>query len=93
MKYLILALPLVAAACASDYDSGYAPGYYVEGYYGPGPSRYYQQEGQYPAPSRYTNNEGYYGQPYSGENCGTPDEPQACPPLPRHPLPYYPGDR
>jgi hypothetical protein len=28
-----------------------------------------------------------------GENCGTPDEFKACPPLPRHPLPYYPGNR
>jgi hypothetical protein len=29
----------------------------------------------------------------TSENCGTPDEPKACPPLPRHPLQYYPGDR
>jgi hypothetical protein len=28
-----------------------------------------------------------------GENCGTPDEPKPCPPLPKHNLPYYPGDR
>jgi len=28
-----------------------------------------------------------------GENCGTPDEPKACPPLPRHPLPYYPVNK
>ena len=28
-----------------------------------------------------------------GENCGTPDEPKACPPLPRHPLPYYPENK
>jgi hypothetical protein len=27
------------------------------------------------------------------ENCGTPDEPKACPPLPRHPLPYYPANK
>jgi len=27
------------------------------------------------------------------ENCGTPDEPKACPPLPRHPLNYYPPNR
>jgi hypothetical protein len=26
-------------------------------------------------------------------NCGTPAAPRACPPLPRAPLPYYPGDR
>jgi hypothetical protein len=29
----------------------------------------------------------------SEENCGTPDEFKACPPLPRHPLPYYPANR
>jgi len=28
-----------------------------------------------------------------GENCGTPDEPKSCPPLPRHPLPYYPANK
>jgi hypothetical protein len=28
-----------------------------------------------------------------GENCGTPEEFKACPPLPRHPLPYYPPNR
>ena len=27
------------------------------------------------------------------ENCGTPDEPKSCPPLPRHPLPYYPANK
>jgi hypothetical protein len=31
--------------------------------------------------------------PMTSENCGTPDEPKACPPLPRHNLAYYPGDR
>jgi len=28
-----------------------------------------------------------------GENCGTPDEFKACPPLPRHALPYYPPNK
>ena len=32
------------------------------------------------------------GPPNPG-NCGTPDMPQACPPLPRVPLQYYPADR
>lgn len=27
------------------------------------------------------------------ENCGTPDQFRPCPPMPRHPLPYFPGDR
>jgi|HubBroStandDraft_2_1064218.scaffolds.fasta_scaffold408637_2 hypothetical protein len=26
-------------------------------------------------------------------NCGTPDMPEACPPMPRHPLPYYPPNK
>jgi hypothetical protein len=28
-----------------------------------------------------------------GENCGTPDEPKPCPPLPRHPLASYPPNK
>ena len=31
--------------------------------------------------------------PPDPDNCGTPTAPEACPPLPRHPLPFYPGDR
>ena len=31
-------------------------------------------------------------QPNPG-NCGTPDEPKACPPMPRTPLQTYPGER
>lgn len=84
MKYLLLALPLIAVGCASEYDPGYTTGYYGTGYYGGEPtysSRYAYDGGNYQRP--------YYG----GENCGTPDEPRGCPPLPRHPLPYYPGDR
>ncbi len=30
-------------------------------------------------------------QAYNQENCGTPDEPKPCPPLPRVPLQNYPG--
>ncbi len=47
------------------------------------------------------SNTGYPGSPAAGgpmagqspraENCGTPDEPKACPPMPRHPLETYPG--
>ena len=29
----------------------------------------------------------------TGENCGTPDEFKPCPPLPRHPMQYYPANR
>ena len=82
MRYLLLMLPLAVTACATDYDPGYAQD--AQGHY-------YQYPGY---SSRYAYNEGYYGQQYyGGENCGTPDEPKACPPLPRYPLTYYPGDR
>jgi hypothetical protein len=27
------------------------------------------------------------------ENCGTPEEPKSCPPLPRHSLPNYPANK
>jgi len=29
----------------------------------------------------------------SSENCGTPDEPKRCPPMPRHPLQHYPANK
>ena len=29
----------------------------------------------------------------SSENCGTPDEPKACPPMPRRPLQHYPANK
>ena len=36
----------------------------------------------------------YRGNPAtSTENCGTPDEPKPCPPMPRVPLQNYPGYR
>ncbi len=28
-----------------------------------------------------------------GENCGTPDEPKPCPPMPRRPLRQYPANK
>lgn len=30
---------------------------------------------------------------FNTNNCGTPDEPKPCPPMPRHPLSYYPPNR
>jgi hypothetical protein len=32
------------------------------------------------------------GQP-DPNNCGTPDEPKPCPPMPRHPLQSYPANK
>jgi hypothetical protein len=68
------------------------PGYYTPsppppppGYYTPGP----------PPPPPYAGRSGPYGgnPAYSTENCGTPDEPKPCPPMPRVPLQYYPANR
>jgi hypothetical protein len=79
MRYLLLLLPLLAVGCADTYDRGYAGDYY-------GRSPTYA--------SGYGYNDSYYGRPYRGaENCGTPDDPRACPPAPRRPLPYYPANR
>jgi hypothetical protein len=36
---------------------------------------------------------GWVTRPADPENCGTPDEPRPCPPMPRHPLPYFPENR
>ena len=33
---------------------------------------------------------GWVARPLDPGNCGTPDEPRPCPPMPRHPLPYFP---
>ena len=80
VRYMLLLIPLVAAGCAQGYDA-----------YG----RPYGYSGSYPAyASGYGYTGGYYSRPYYGsENCGTPDEPKGCPPMPRVPLNYYPGDR
>jgi len=105
MRYCLVLLPLLAAGCADTYGNGYA--YRGDAYYGrydtPGYGTGYAYRGEYNDP-RYPARD--YTAPYggdyyasresgfnSGENCGTRDEPRACPPLPRRPLQYYPGDR
>jgi len=79
VKYLLLLLPVIAVGCSDGYNQRYAGDYYGRG----------------PAYASGYGGQGYYaGSGYNGgENCGTPDEPKACPPMPRRPLPYYPGDR
>ena len=54
---------------------------------GPGP-RYYTGAPTPPPPSSTR----MAAQP-DPDNCGTPDEPKPCPPMPRHPLPYYPNNK
>jgi hypothetical protein len=44
-------------------------------------------------PNRATMPAGRMASQPGAENCGTPDEPKSCPPLPRHSLPYYPANK
>jgi len=101
MRSLLLLLPLAAVGCSQNYDAyGNAYGGPGGGYYSRYPASsysrdYYRENATYASgysPSYAYNDD--YGRPYyGGENCGTPFEPKACPPLPRVPLDYYPGDR
>jgi tellurite resistance protein TerA len=103
MRRLLLFPSLALAASALAYSPAHAqpapPGYYPPappppGYYPPPPP-----PGSYAAPPPpsypYAGGPppGAVAQAYSGENCGTPDEPKPCPPLPRVPLPYYPANK
>ena len=85
MRRLLLLLPIaLGVSCYPHHPSqaqGYPPGYGPPG--GPPPPAY-----SYSAPSA----QAYAGRS-AGENCGTPEEPKPCPPLPRHPLPYYPANK
>lgn len=73
----LLVLLPLVAVGCADTDSAY---------YGYSPTSAYA--------SGYGYGGSYYTSPaYDEDNCGTPDEPKACPPMPRHPLPYYPANR
>ncbi len=80
MRRLILLLsPISMLACYSAYAQGYAQP----------PARTAA-----PPPPAYQAGQASGGQAaLNPENCGTPDEPKPCPPMPRHPLPYYPANR
>jgi tellurite resistance protein TerA len=99
---LFLTLPLVATcypyAHAHAQPYGSPPGYYAPappppGYYPapPPPGAYYAPSTPYPYAGG--QNTGAVSPAYSTENCGTPDEPKPCPPMPRVPLQYYPANR
>ena len=45
------------------------------------------------SPSMTSPGTGTAAGPPDPDNCGTPDEPAKCPPMPRHPLNYYPANR
>jgi hypothetical protein len=36
---------------------------------------------------------GWAIRPPDPDNCGTPDDPRPCPPMPRRPLQYFPANR
>ena len=79
MRRLCLLLSISLLTAWSPYDLAYAQG-------NP-PSR--QPPPPYAGGPRSTNG----GQANNSENCGTPDEPKPCPPMPRVPLQYYPANR
>ena len=56
----------------------------------------YAQPSAPPAPDYQggrTTASGWTTRPLDPENCGTPDEPRPCPPMPRNPLQYFPANR
>ena len=79
----LLLLPFLAAVC-QDVRPAFAqpPGYVPPTAPAPGAPPYAEGAGPGGGP-----------QAYSTENCGTPDEPKPCPPMPRVPLQYYPENR
>lgn len=89
MRHLLLSLSLVLIASCFVSNGAHAQGY------GPPPGYYAPGQPLPPPPPPYAGRPGPYGggPAYSAENCGTPDEPKPCPPMPRVPLPYYPANR
>jgi len=95
--FVLLCLSFVAIPClrpqAFAQYYGYPPGYYPP--YPPPPPYGYRPPYYPPSPPPYVGHPPPYGgnPAYSQENCGTPDQPKPCPPMPRVPLPYYPANR
>jgi hypothetical protein len=88
MRHLILVLsPISLLACYSAYAQGYAQPSAPPGARPPPPAY------QAPPASRGGQASGWVTRPPDPENCGTPDEPRPCPPMPRHPLKYFPANR
>jgi hypothetical protein len=83
MRRLLLFLALALFVNCYPHYPAHAQGYgNPPGYYPPGAP---------PPPPPHAGRQGPYAP--GPENCGTPDEPKACPPMPRVPLPYYPANR
>ena len=84
MRHLsLLSSTIFLLACYSAYAPGYAQ-----------PST---SPGGGPPPLAYQGGRATTGdwvtRPLDPKNCGTPDAPRSCPPMPRHPLPYFPENR
>ena len=82
MRLIILATTLLALAPAT-FAQTYPPGSTA----GPGPVGGTGYPSRPPPPQSAVG-----GQP-DQENCGTPDQPKPCPPLPRKALQTYPANR
>jgi hypothetical protein len=74
---LLAGLPLCQAAVAQP-PSGWVPPNAPE----PGAPLYAPNAGPSTSSEAFNTN-----------NCGTPDEPKPCPPMPRRALPYYPANK
>ena len=84
MRPIILATALMALAPVTFAES-YPPGSTA----GPGPA---DGTSYYPSGPATPSRSAMNSQP-DPENCGTPDEPKTCPPMPRRPLRTYPENR
>lgn len=104
MRRLLLLTSLALLAGSYAVAPAYAQGYGNQppGYKAPPPPAPYTGSNQ-PAPgykeptpqAPYAGSKGSASgaQLSSSENCGTPDEPKRCPPMPRHPLQHYPANK
>jgi hypothetical protein len=84
MRPIILATALVALAPVAVAQT-YPPASTAP----PGPSG---GTSYYPSRPATPSQQAMSGQP-DPDNCGTPDEPKACPRMPRRPLQTYPANR
>ena len=85
MRRILLLLLLTPSALLQPDHSADAqppPGYVSPSAPAPGAPLYAPNAGPSMSPEAFNTN-----------NCGTPDEPKPCPPMPRHPLPYYPANK
>ncbi len=96
MRRILLLVSISLLAGSSAYSPTYAQGYgNPPGYKAPPPPAPYTGS-QEPAPrAPYAGSRGPASgsQMSSSENCGTPDEPKPCPPMPRRPLSHYPNNK